>query len=173
MNAFHRAYWGDWKFSVGAHDKENMSFSFDRGGFQEARGSCGRGGHDWFIENVKELTDRPEEWYLDVQEGMLYHYPNNSAQSGLNYVASRMATLISINGSMVAPVRDIYISGLALAHASPTFMDDYEVRTVPAKAPRAMSLVYLRLCYFVPLQSYDGSRLESYFSIHKWPVFCP
>ena len=51
------AYWGDWKFRVDAHDKKNMSLHFDRGGFQEARGSCGSGGHDWFIENVKELTD--------------------------------------------------------------------------------------------------------------------
>ena len=79
VHAFHRAYWGDWKFSVDKHDKAaetlhvcNVMYThfpfklqpalylhclshvmsvcccchvlcakFGRGGFQEARGSCG------------------------------------------------------------------------------------------------------------------------------------
>jgi len=77
VHAFHQAYWGDWKFEVGAHVKGNSSLLFERGtstlttltiglsltlslrvgGFQEARGSCGRGGHDWMIENVPEVSE--------------------------------------------------------------------------------------------------------------------
>ena len=52
---------GDWKFEVSKHDKNSTggTLSFSRGGFQEARGSCGSGGHDWMIEGVKELLDHP------------------------------------------------------------------------------------------------------------------
>ena len=45
----------------------------------------------------------------------------------LTFVASRLPTLIAVNGTMGAPVRDVSISGLALAHAAPTFMGAYEV----------------------------------------------
>ena len=137
VHAFHHAYWGDWKFSVDKHDKEGATLHFGRGGFQEARGSCGSGGHDWMVENVKELLDTREEWWLDDEQGVLYHFPNttDSTELGVNkqggtspvYVASMLDTLIAVNGTMDAPARNIHLSGLTLAHAAPTFMSDYEV----------------------------------------------
>ena len=45
----------------------------------------------------------------------------------MTYVASMLATLIAVNGTMAAPARNIHISSLALAHAAPTFMGAYEV----------------------------------------------
>ena len=47
VHAFHHAYWGDWSFEV--KNKTGNVMHFARGGFQEARGSCGRGGHDWCV----------------------------------------------------------------------------------------------------------------------------
>jgi len=52
------------------------------------------------IENVKELLDRPEEWWLDTKNGpTLYYYPNSSdvsapgpAPGSSSFVASRLAT---------------------------------------------------------------------------------
>ena len=98
------------------------------------------------VENVKELLDTREEWWLDGEQGVLYHFPNttlDSSRSGSSsketapleggatrpvvYVASVLDTLIAVNGTMDAPARDIHISGLRLAHASPTFMGAYEV----------------------------------------------
>lgn len=132
IHAFHHAYWGDWKFEVNEHNKANATLHFGRGGFQEARGSCGHGGHDWMVENVKDLLDHHEEWWLDDEQGVLYHFPNvtagsESEESATTYVASMLDTLIAVNGSMVAPARNIHISSLALAHAAPTYMGDYEV----------------------------------------------
>jgi hypothetical protein len=152
VHAFHRAYWGDWKFEVSSQDKTSGSLNFSRGGFQEARGSCGRGGHDWMVENVKELLDVPTEWWLDTNAQELYYFPNASAAdtagaadiagaaytagaadtasstaATTSFVASRLATLISINGTMEAPVTGVAITGLRLAHAAPTFMAKYEV----------------------------------------------
>jgi hypothetical protein len=130
VHAFHHAYWGDWKFEVDGHNKANATLHFSRGGYQEARGSCGHGGHDWMVENIKELLDHPTEWWLDEKQGVLYHYPNGTdSDSGEaeTYVASMLATLIAVNGTMAEPARNIHISSLALAHAAPTFMGAYEV----------------------------------------------
>eukprot|EP00729_Bicosta_minor_P006678 gene6678-34474_t len=85
--------------SGAGHDKAASNLTFARGGFQEARGSCGKGGHDYFVDNVKELLDVPTE----------------------------LETLISINGSASSPVTNVGVVGFAFAHAAPTFLADYEV----------------------------------------------
>ena len=150
VHAFHREYWGGWQFEVNGHDKDASNLTFSRGGFQEARGSCGRGGHDYFVDNVKELLDVPTEWWLDVAGSTLYYYPNNTAATTTDagstadntatiaaaavaaaqastFVASRLKTLMSINGSASSPVTNIAVVGFTFAHAAPTFLDDYEV----------------------------------------------
>ena len=101
---------------MGRHERDSNGtvgkFYFSRGGFQEARGSCGKGGHDWMIENVKELLDRPEEWWLDTPHSTLFYYPNNTAAEEAErriedstFVASRLSTLIAVNGTMEHAVR--------------------------------------------------------------------
>lgn len=130
------------------HDKAASNLTFARGGFQEARGSCGKGGHDYFVDNVKELLDVPTEWWLDTAESVLYYYPNSTAATATadnaaaaaaaaaaavaaaqasTFVASRLETLISINGSASSPVTNVGVVGFAFAHAAPTFLADYEV----------------------------------------------
>jgi hypothetical protein len=118
----------------------------------QARGSCGRGGHDYFVENVRELLDVPTEWWVDTAEGMLYYYPNGTgtgaAADGSStaaddagdsdaaavaaamasvFVASRVDTLFVINGTASAPAIDLVISGFTLTQTAPTFLDSYEV----------------------------------------------
>ena len=39
VHAFHGGYWGGWVFSVQSVDAANRNILFDKGGFQEARGS--------------------------------------------------------------------------------------------------------------------------------------
>ena len=81
------------------------------------------------IENVPELLDVPNEWFL-ASNNTLYYYPNSTESAALassKFVASRLATLIAVNGSMSHAVKDVHISGLTLAHTKPTFMDKYEV----------------------------------------------
>ena len=58
VHAFHHAYWGDWSFEV--ENKTCSVMHFARGGFQEARGSCGKGGHDWC---VGARADRSRIWW--------------------------------------------------------------------------------------------------------------
>jgi len=128
VHAFHQAHWGDWKFAVSAVNAANSTMMFSRGGFQEARGSCGRGGHEWFVEGVKELVDQPNEWHYDEATSELFYFFNGTVSpASTNFVASRIATLISLTGTGANPVKDVTISNLTFAHTSPTFMDAYEV----------------------------------------------
>ena len=50
-----------------------------------------------------------------------------AAAEASTFVASQLETLVSINGTAEAPVRNVAIVGLALAHTAPTFLSDYEV----------------------------------------------
>ena len=63
VHAFHDGYWGDWAFSVSAHDPVARTLEFGAGGWQEARGS-GSGGV-MYIENIFEEIDAPGEWVLN------------------------------------------------------------------------------------------------------------
>jgi len=64
-------------------DATANTIDFGRGGFQEARGSCGDGGHEWYIEGVKELTDAPGEWWFDDRTHELYFYFNSTSEVNL------------------------------------------------------------------------------------------
>jgi hypothetical protein len=148
VHAFHKSYWGSWMFEVVKHSPSTSTLSFGRGGFQEARGSCGKGGHDYYIDNVMELLDMPTEWWLDTASNKLYYFPNATDGVGAGgaaltdneitaaaldhaarskFVASRLKTLVNINGTQATPVQNVDFTGVALAHARPTFLDDYEV----------------------------------------------
>ena len=101
------------------------------------------------MSNVKELLDAPTEWYLETTSGsaarVLYYYPNTTAvlrpeasaeeqaraalasAKASRFVASKLATLVNISGTMAAPAKGQTLSGVTLAHAATTFMSDYEV----------------------------------------------
>lgn len=51
------------------------------------------------VENSKDYLDTPGEWLLDYDSGELLYYANpNENPNSLNFVASRINTLLSING---------------------------------------------------------------------------
>ena len=101
------------------------------------------------MSNVKELLDAPTEWFLETTSGsaahVLYYYPNTTstlragasaeeqaraalaAATASRFVASKLATLVNISGTMAAPAKGQTLSGVTLAHAATTFMSAYEV----------------------------------------------
>ena len=61
--AFHGGHWGGWTFAVNASGTSadgGLTLGFERGGYQEARGSAS--GAESYIENAKGLLDSPREW---------------------------------------------------------------------------------------------------------------
>jgi hypothetical protein len=67
---------GMWE--VDAYNQSTNSIDFGRGGFQDSRGSLyGRGG-DWFVENVFEEFDSPNEFFWDKPTQQLYYFHNGT-----------------------------------------------------------------------------------------------
>ena len=125
VHAFHSVYWGSWVFEIASTiNTTNNAIMFGRGGFQEARGSAVGGA--FYVSNIFEELDSPNEWFLDKETHILYFMPNGTMPDV--FVASQIPCLISISGSrMDNPVRNIVIQGLIFSQTSHTYMRDYMV----------------------------------------------
>ncbi len=125
MHAFHGGHWGDWAFALDSRDDSTQTLHWTWGGFQEARGSLS--GAEFYVENILEETDAPNEWFYDAASATLYYYPNSTSVSNFELVATRLKTLISVRGDPSAPVQQLTIRGLTFAHTESTLLDEYEV----------------------------------------------
>lgn len=123
VHAFHCSHWGNWMFALKERDYEQRYLKWTYGGFQEARG-C-KTGQEWYVENIFEELDSPNEWYLDYTEMKLYYYPNGSLPS--SGIATSLDQLMTIRGTQLNPVYNITLTNLTFAHTATTFLSTYEV----------------------------------------------
>jgi hypothetical protein len=124
VHAFHGGYWGSWVFEIASSNSTQNTVMFGRGGFQEARGS--KTGGAFYVSNIFEELDSPNEWFLDKDTRTLYFMPNDTMPKV--FVASQIPCLISVSGDGIGnPVRNILIHGLILTETSSTYMRDYMV----------------------------------------------
>lgn len=71
IHAFHSGYWGNWMFQIDFRDVNARTISWSNGGFQEARGRPDGGAvnkikeEQWYVENIFEELDAPNEWFYD------------------------------------------------------------------------------------------------------------
>ncbi len=124
IHAFHCGHWGNWQFAVKSRNMNSREITWEYGGFQEARG-C-KNGAEWYVENILEELDSPNEWFLDYDKHILYFMFNGST-TPTNGIGSNLETVISIIGSKDNPARNITISGVTFANTAPTFLQSYEV----------------------------------------------
>ena len=125
VHAFHGGYWGSWVFQMAAvNSTTNNTITFERGGFQEARGN-GNGG-SYYVSNLLEELDAENEWYYDPTSTTLYFLPNKTTGFPQSFVASQRACLISITGSVSEPAANITIRNMVVTETSNTFMSMYE-----------------------------------------------
>ncbi|CAF5153289.1 unnamed protein product, partial [Rotaria sp. Silwood1] len=94
------------------------------GGFQEAHGWDNGG--PFYVSNIFEELDSPNEWFLDKDTRTLYFMPNDTMPNV--FVASQIPCIISVSGSSIEdPANNILIQGLTLTHTTNTYMRDYIV----------------------------------------------
>ena len=124
VHTFHCGHWGNWQFQVASRDKEEQTIYFGSGGFQEARG-CKQGA-EWYVENIKEELDAPNEWFYDEKNQVLYYFPNSSSlpESG---IGTLLEQLFTVKGTPDAPVTQFTFTNLTFAHTASTFLKKYEV----------------------------------------------
>jgi hypothetical protein len=94
VHAFHGGYWGSWIFEIASSNSTQNTVMFGRGGFQEARGS--KSGGAFYVSNIFEELDSPNEWFLDKDTRTLYFMPNDTMPKV--FVASQIPCLISVSG---------------------------------------------------------------------------
>jgi len=105
---------------------DGVGYTFEAGGHQGGEGN--QAGGEWFISNVKEELDAPNEFYYDESQKLLYFYANGTAPDP-DVVVPTLATLFNVHGSSEQPATDITFDGLTLTASRPTFM---EPRTNPS-----------------------------------------
>ena len=122
LHTFHAAYWGTWIFQIASINITKNEIMFGRGGFQMA--SNRNEGGVFYVSNIFEELDSPNEWFLDKDTRTLYFLPNETMPDV--FVASQIPCLISITGSSIENhAHNVLIRGLVLAETSSTYMGDY------------------------------------------------
>lgn len=110
----------------------------------------------FFVENILEELDFPDEWFFDKKQSKLYYWnPDDGPPArSTTFVATALKELIGIRGdAMEAPIRDISILGLCFRDARATFMEPWGV---PSGGDWAM---YRGAAMFI--ENAEGVRVES------------
>eukprot|EP00928_Gymnodinium_smaydae_P031890 TRINITY_DN23259_c0_g1_i1.p1 TRINITY_DN23259_c0_g1~~TRINITY_DN23259_c0_g1_i1.p1 ORF type:complete len:828 (+),score=100.29 TRINITY_DN23259_c0_g1_i1:55-2538(+) len=118
--------WFTWMFEVDAHSVVNKTLTWTHGGFQGAEGSDTGG--SWFIENVFEELDVPNEYFFYNASRKLYYVLNATAGkpiSNIVFEAVVSKVLLNASGTMDDPVKDVSIEGLEFRDTAYTFMDPH------------------------------------------------
>ena len=71
-------------------------------------------GDRYFVENVFEELDSPEEWYLNRKTGTLYFWPKKKLTPRSEVVAPRLRRVFQFEGTSANPVRFIRLTGLTI-----------------------------------------------------------
>jgi hypothetical protein len=109
---------------------ESYGWTHPKGGWQGGRG-WQIGNASQINENFFEALDAENEWFFDTETKMLYLIPNATSIGGAptdDFVAVVLETLISINGTKAAPVKDITVQGI-------TFRDSADITMQPWGVP--------------------------------------
>jgi hypothetical protein len=140
VHAFHSGYWGSWVFEIASVNRTQNTIMFGPGGFQEARGS--HSGGAFYVANIFEELDSPNEWFLDKDTRTLYFMPNGTMPQV--FVASQIPCIISISGSSKEnSVNNVLIQGLIWTQTTSTYMRDYMVPSGGDWAVHRGGTVYL------------------------------
>eukprot|EP00039_Didymoeca_costata_P026545 m.16129 g.16129 ORF g.16129 m.16129 type:complete len:957 (+) comp5588_c0_seq1:70-2940(+) len=120
---------------VDSQDKSSNTLLFDD------KIGCNQGGEgnvdfsQWWIENVMEELDAPNEWFYNESTKILYYNFNGTNPTGTeNMVATKTKVLFNITGSMTNPVKDFAIKGFEIRDTAYTYLgtDPADIHGMPS-----------------------------------------
>ena len=161
--------WSNWMFEVG--DANETTLFFEKGGFQGGRG-CGnrkgdmRGcGYQFYVENVVEELDVPNEWFFNETTRMMYyHLPNTSSIAdlgALTFEATNLKHLIRIVGNQSNPVMNVSLRGVGLKDTAYTYMDPHEMVSGGDWSLARSGAVFVEGAVGVTIEGCNFTRLDS------------
>ena len=155
-------HWASWMFEVGDYDSGTGTFTFSKGGFQGARGNSN--GDEFYIENVMEELDSPNEWYFDPNTLELSFWYNASAgtvpPADTPYVVTQLKTLIKIVGTQDNPVKGVNISGVNFRDTRYTYLDPHGMPSGGDWGLQRMGAIYLEGTEMTVIEDGIFSRLD-------------
>lgn len=124
VHASHRHEWGGYHWIIKSkNDTNELELE---GGWQNNR-LMGMHPERRFVENIFEELDAPGEWFFDKHTQTLYFYPPKDMDlMTATLETPQIECLFEFRGSESAPVENIRIEGLELAHTLRTFMETRE-----------------------------------------------
>ena len=107
-------------------------------------------GSRYVLENYKEAISMPGEWWLDVDNAMVYYMPREGEDMrSAEVVAPAVSTLLNIHGSKEDPIIDITFRNIDFHYSSyvmPKWGNDAE--QAAASIPAAIHLDYAKnICF--------------------------
>lgn len=124
VHASHRHEWGGYHWIIKGKNERNEPEL--EGGWQNNR-LMGMHPERRFVENIFEELDARGEWFFDKHTHILYFYPPDYVCLSKTVLESpQISSLFEFRGTASAPVENIHIEGLELAHTLRTFMDTRE-----------------------------------------------
>jgi len=126
VNAFREGHWFSYSFLVDHIDQASRYLSWTTGGFQGGEGADDA--NEWYIENLLELLDAPNEWFYDAPNEKLYYYPNstNVAPPSEGFVATREISVFEIVGdSPDSPALNITIRNVNIVDTKLTYLEPH------------------------------------------------
>ena len=130
LNAFRDGHWFSYSFLVDGYDPDSREMRWTKGGFQGAEGSSTA--QEWYVENVFEELDSPNEWYYDANERLLYWFYNGTgAPAPKSVEATRLIDIITVVGGGSARgetdphVTDVTLRGLTFTGAALSNMEPH------------------------------------------------
>ena len=146
-------------FEVGDFNESSLTFS--RGGFQGARGPGASGG-EFYIENVFEEWDAPNEWFFDAATQQLFYFANStSAPAEAAFDAAVRSDLLRIEGNMTHPAAGITVQGVGFRDTAATFLSPHEMPSGGDWALQRSGAVFLEGTVGTVIDACTFSRLDS------------
>ena len=136
LHIFPNHHWGNLQYKVTGINYEESSIRFEQRDPQinetyfkmmERPGTWFSERSNYYVDNVFEELDVEGEWYYDVNKFILYYMPGDSIDLETACIEiPALKELISLRGSMDAPVKNIWFKNIRFAGTATTYMDRYE-----------------------------------------------
>ena len=131
VHIFASHYWHNSQYLIDRIEPDRNAVVLGNGGWQTFEFMAGNsfsGNSRYFIDNVFEELDAPDEWYLDSDQGILYFIPPPDLDiHEATVVVPQLKQLVEFRGSPDEPVRHIQLIGFRYTHTATTYLDEYEV----------------------------------------------
>ena len=152
--------WANWMFALDSYNATTGNMTFGQGGNQGARGE-NKGG-DWFIENLLEELDHPNEFYYDKRTSDLYLWYNGTGPPPLDtdFVVPQLRTILNITGTQWSPATNIFVQGVTFRASRYTYMDPHGVPSAGDWALERNAAVYLQGTRHATINKCTMERLD-------------